>query len=152
MKKPLLHEELTRSIIAAFFEVYNELTFGFREHIYVNAIDNELVRRGHVVAREVGSTVWCKNEDVGTQRLDMVVDNKIIVEVKSTQVLHQSAMPQLTSYLKGTAFEVGLLLHFGEKPRFHRCILTNDQKKNIRALSVQDPSNPCPESVQAEEP
>lgn len=151
MTGPLLHAELTRSVIAAFFEVYNELTFGFREHIYVNAIDKELVRRGHVVAREVGTTVWFKDENVGSQRLDVVVDNKIIVEVKAMRVLHQSAIPQLTSYLKGTEFEVGLLLHFGEKPKFYRCILTNDQKKNIRALSVQNPSNPCPDRILSED-
>jgi GxxExxY protein len=139
----LHHEELSRSIIGAFYEVYNELDYGFREHIYVNALEKALIRREHVVTREMGTVVWCKNENVGTQRLDLVVDDKIIVEVKATLVLHQSAMRQLTSYLKGTAFEVGLLLHFGEEPKFYRRILTNEHKKNIGRYPSKDPPDPC---------
>jgi GxxExxY protein len=138
----LHHESLSRSIIGGFFEVYNELNYGFREHIYVNALEKELVRRGHVVARELGTRVWCRNECVGSQRLDIVIDDKIILEVKATLVLHQSAMQQLTSYLKGTEFEVGLLLHFGEEPKFYRRILLNEYKKHIGTLSVPDPPDP----------
>jgi GxxExxY protein len=139
MGEPLLHESLTKSIIGAFFEVYNELDFGFLEHMCVSALEIELAKRGHSVAREVGIRVWYKGQDIGAQRLDMIVDDAVVVEVKSTLVLHPSAMRQLTSYLRATNIEVGLLLHFGEKASFYRRVLSNKNKKNIRPLSAIDP-------------
>ena len=142
VKKPLMHEELSNSIIAAFFETYNELGYGFSEHICVNAMEKELARRGHVVARELAVPVWVKNEVVGNQRLDMVVDDKIILEAKSTLVLPKSADQQITSYLNGTEFEVAFLLHFGQEAKFYRRVLFNEYKKHIRPLSVSNPSNP----------
>ena len=142
MRDPLLHEELSKSIIGAFFEVYNELDFGFLEHLCVAALENELRRRGHKVEREIGIRVWYKGDDIGTQRLDILVDDVIVVEVKSTLVLHPSAMRQLTSYLRSTNLEVGLLLHFGEEPNFYRRVLSNKNKKNIRPLSALNPPNP----------
>ena len=139
VKKPLLHEELSKSIIGAFFEAYDDLDFGFLEHICVCTLEKELIRRGHLVARELGVPVWVKNEIVGTQRLDMVVDDTIILEVKSTLVLPPTSMRQLTSYLKGTSYEVGLLFHFGEEPNFYRRILLNEHKKHIRPKSAPSP-------------
>jgi GxxExxY protein len=139
MKKPLLHEELSRSIIAAFFETYNDLGYGFSEHICVTAIEKEIERRGHVVARELAVPVWVKNEVVGNQRLDMLVDDKIILEVKSALVLPKAADQQLASYLHGTEFEVGLILHFGEEAKFYRRVLLNEHKKHIRPLSAPNP-------------
>ena len=147
MGEPLLHESLSKSIIGAFFEVYNDLDFGFLEHICVAALVKELTARGHVVAREVGVRVWYKGEDIGTQRLDMIVDDTIVVEIKSTLVLHPSAMRQLTSYLRATNIEVGLLLHFGEEANFYRRVLSNKTKRNIRPLSAPDPPNPRPKSI-----
>ena len=142
MKKTLLHEELSKSIIGAFFEAYDDLDFGFLEHICVNTLEKELLRRGHVVARELGVPVWVKNEIVGTQRLDVVVDDKIVVEVKSSWALPPSALRQLTSYLRGTNLKVGLLLHFGEEPKFYRCVLSNKNKKNLRPPSAPNPPDP----------
>jgi GxxExxY protein len=150
VKNTLLHEELSKSIIGAFFESYDALDFGFLEHICVNTLERELVRRGHVVSRELGVQVWVKNEVVGTQRLDMVVDDKIIVEVKSSWAIPPGAMRQITSYLRGTNLEVGLLLHFGEEPTFHRFVFSNRNKKNLRQPSAPSPPDPRPESVQSE--
>lgn|SRR6266550_743290 len=116
----LIEEELTRSVIGAFFDVYNGLGFGFLEHIYIHAIDCELKFRGHHVAREVPTRVIYKGEPIGIQRLDMVVDEKLIVEVKSNFQLHPSAIRQVYSYLRGSGLEVALLLHFGPEPKFYR--------------------------------
>jgi GxxExxY protein len=63
-----------------------------------------------------------KEFDAAFQRLDMVVDEKLIVEAKSTEILHAAAKRQLYNYLRATGLEVGLLLHFGLKPAFHRII------------------------------
>src|SRR5689334_11867577 len=107
----LYEERLTGSAIGAFYAVYNNLGFGFLEHVYATALERELIARGHSVAREVSVTVTYKGEDLTQQRLDMIVDGKLVVEIKSTYRLHRAAARQLHSYLRGTSLEVGLLLH-----------------------------------------
>ncbi len=118
----LLHEALTRSIIGAFYEVYNKLGYGFLEQVYANALERELVARKHQVAREFQVGVRYKGEPVGICRLDMVVDDVIIVEVKSTPALHESAERQLLNYLSAARLDLGFIMHFGPKPRFRRLI------------------------------
>jgi GxxExxY protein len=124
MNRQLVEEDLTRSIIGAFFEVYNELGFGFLEHVYVMALERELLARGHRVGREVGVRVFYKGDELAVQRLDMIVDEKIVVEIKSTYELHKAAQRQLFSYLRGSRLNVGLLFHFGPEPKFYRQICT----------------------------
>ena len=115
MRHELPSDRITRSIIGAFFEVYNTLGFGFLEHLYILALERELRSRGHTVAREFAVLVKYKGEALGHQRLDMVVDGEVIIEVKSTYKLEPEAGRQLYNYLKATNLEVGLLLHFGPK-------------------------------------
>lgn len=132
----LLEEKLTKSVIGAFFEAYNHLGFGFLEHVCKAALERELVARGHRVGREVGLRVMYKGEEIAFQRIDIVVDDILILEVKSSYDLHPAATRQLTSYLRGTDIEVGLLLHFGPEPKFYRQVLTN---KNKIRRPVSDP-------------
>jgi GxxExxY protein len=121
----LLEERLTHSVIGAFFEVYNTLGFGFLEHVYVLALERELAARGHQLAREVSVAVNYKGYPLGAQRIDMIVESRLLVETKSTYDLHKAAKRQLYNYLKSTNLEVGLLLHFGPEPRFYRMICRN---------------------------
>ena len=121
----LIEQELTRRAIGAFYEVYNTLGFGFLEHIYVMALERELRNLGHQVRREVGVCVMYKGDELGYQRLDMIVDDKLIIEVKSTYELHKAARRQLYNYLRATNLEVGLLFHFGPEPKFYRSIHRN---------------------------
>jgi GxxExxY protein len=125
----LFEERLTHSVIGAFFDVYNTLGFGFLEHIYVMALERELMARKHRVAREVAVRVLYKGHELAEQRLDMIVDEKLVVETKSTHELHKSATRQVYNYLRSTNLEIGLLLHFGPEARFHRVIYRN-QKRN----------------------
>lgn len=118
----LIEEALTRSAIGAFYEVYNTLGFGFLEHLYVTALEREMLARGHRVAREVSVRVTYKGEIIGLQRMDMVVDAKLVIETKSGAQLYRAAGRQLYNYLRATNLEVGLLLHFGPKPHFYRMI------------------------------
>lgn len=74
----LIEEALTRSVIGAFYEVYNTLGFGFLEHLYVMALERELLARGHQVARQVWVRVAYKGDELGIQRIDMIVDQKLI--------------------------------------------------------------------------
>ena len=124
----LLDEELTKSVIGAFFEVYNTLNYGFLEQNYILAMRLELLARAHTVVLEASVPVFYKGQRLSTQRVDMIVEDRLIVEAKSTQVLPPTTMRQLRNYLRATELELGLVLHFGPQPKFYRQILTNDQK------------------------
>ena len=132
----LVQEQLTRSIIGAFYEVYNTLGHGFLEHLYVAALERELLARGHRVARELGVRIMYKGEELGVQRLDLVVDRAVVVEVKSTSSLDKVAPRQLYNYLHATNLEVGLLLHFGPHPKFYRVLCENDlEARAVRSVA-----------------
>jgi GxxExxY protein len=122
----LKHTEITGAILTAFYRVYNELGHGFIEARYAAALDHELRNAGRHVAREYSTRVFYKGHEVGFHRLDMVVDLAVVVEIKSTPVLLPYARRQLQNYLKATNLEVGMLLHFGPKPRFERHYFPND--------------------------
>jgi GxxExxY protein len=128
MTDELLQAELTQSVIGAFYEVYNTFKHGLLESLCLAALERELRARGHRVARECAVRVMYKGEEIGWQRLDMVVDDVLIVEAKSTSVLHESAARQLYTYLRATNLEVGLLLHFGPKAQFFRLVYENRLK------------------------
>jgi GxxExxY protein len=81
----LIHDRLTYSVIGAFYEVYYTLGYGFLEHVYVASLVRELRSRGHEIGREVSVPVLYKGEEVARQRLDMIVDHQLVVEVKSTR-------------------------------------------------------------------
>ena len=124
-RSKLIHDRLTYSVIGSFFEVYYALGYGFLEHVYVAALTRELRTRKHDIGREVSVPVLYKGEEVARQRLDMIVDQKLVVEVKSTRTLHDGSVRQVANYLRATSLELGLLLHFGPQPRFHRVICSN---------------------------
>ena len=124
-QEALLHDTISRSIIGAFYEVYNHLGFGFLEQVYVLALQDELQARGHLVARQVGVSVAYKNRVIAVQRLDMVVDDCVIVEVKSSRTLPEMAARQVQNYLRASRLELGLLLHFGPRASFFRLISSN---------------------------
>lgn len=124
----LAHSELTHSVIGAFYEVYNELGFGFLESIYMEALAWELIQRGHRVRREVEVQIFYRGKRLKRQRVDMIADDLLIVEAKSTFDLHPGARRQLYNYLRATNLEVGLLLHFGKEPRAYREYCPNTEK------------------------
>lgn len=130
----LAFADLTFSVIGAFFEVFNILGCGFLEHLYVMALERELRARGHRVEREVSVRVTYKGEELGWQRIDMLVDDVLIVEVKSTFELPKSAKRQVYNYLRATGKPVGLLLHFGIEPLFYRL----DNPQGLSARRRQD--------------
>jgi GxxExxY protein len=111
---------LTHSIIGAFYEVYNRIGYGLIESLYAAMLERELRGRGHAVTREFAVQVFYKGEAVGFQRLDMVVDSKVVVEIKSTAQLHPMFRRQLLCYLHCTNLKLGLLLHFGPEPKVIR--------------------------------
>lgn len=118
----LIERDITRDVIGSFYEVYNALGFGFLEYVYSLALERELKARGRLVEREVLIPVMYKGEPLTSQRVDMIVDEKVVVEIKSTYVLPSVARRQTLNYLCATTLEVALLLHFGPEARFYRLV------------------------------
>jgi GxxExxY protein len=127
MKFP--HQELTKSIIGIFYDVYNEMGHGFLEKVYQNAMIVELQSRGFEIESQKRINVYYKRTIVGEYIPDIIVNNSVIVELKCEEYINESHQAQLINYLKSTECEVGLLLNFGNDPQFLRKIYTNDIKK-----------------------
>ncbi|MCF8390449.1 MAG: GxxExxY protein [Bacteroidales bacterium] len=125
----LLHKDLTEKIIKTFYDVYNELGYGFLEKVYQNALFFELKTRGFQVEAQKQIKVFYKDVEVGEYYADIVVDNLIILELKAAEYLVKEFECQLINYLRGTDMEVGLLLNFGKKPEFIRKVYENSRKK-----------------------
>jgi GxxExxY protein len=121
----LIEEQLTRSVIGAFYAVYNTLGFGFLEQVYMMALEQELHVRGHAVGRQVYVPVCYDGTVIARQRIDMIVDERLVFEAKSTHAPHRSAPRQVYNYLRATRLQVGLLLHFGPEPAFYRLVCLN---------------------------
>jgi GxxExxY protein len=129
MRGELLEAELVHDIIGAFFTVYNYYGYGLSEGVYADALEIELRDRGHTVVRELRVPITYKGRHTRWQRLDFIVDNKVVVENKAGPVLLQRDHDQTVTYIRVTTFAVGLLLHFGPSPKFHRYIDWPKRKK-----------------------
>ena len=124
----ILHKELSESILKVFYEVYNELGYGFLEKVYQNAMYLELKSQGFKVEPQKQIKVYYKNELVGDFFADLLINGVIILELKACESLVKANYVQTLNYLKATNIEIGLLLNFGEKPEIKRLIFTNNRK------------------------
>jgi len=122
--KTYKHQDLTGTIIAAAHAVHNTLGHGFLEKVYQNALAIELCERGLTVQLERPITVHYRGHAVGDYVADMVVDDRVIVEVKAVRELSSAHEAQLINYLKATGVEVGLLINFGPSVEVRRRIFT----------------------------
>lgn len=130
--KKFPHQELTKSIIGIYYNVYNELGFGFLEKVYHKALLIELKNNGYKIDSEKKVNVYYKNKIVGEYIPDIIINDSVIVELKCVEYLTDIHENQLLNYLKATDCEVGLILNFGKDPQFIRKIFTNDLKKKKR--------------------
>ncbi|MGH7651363.1 MAG: GxxExxY protein [Gemmatimonadaceae bacterium] len=142
----MIEKELSCSVIGAVFDVYNILGYGFLEHVYQKAIERELRERGHSVAREVAVPMFYGESVIAEQRLDMIVDNKLVLEIISTQELPRFATRQPYNYLRATDLELGLLLRFGPIAKFYRLVHLHDSTVHVDTGMAppknNNPSNP----------
>ncbi len=122
------HKELTENIIKIFYRVYNKLGYGFLEKIYENAMMIEFRREGIPAVPQSPIKVFYEGEIIGEYYADILVDNKVIVEIKAAKCLVEENEAQLLNYLKATDIEVGLLLNFGNKPEVKRKAFDNSRK------------------------
>jgi len=126
--KNVKHKAITEKIIKIFYKVYNRLGYGFLEKIYENAMMIELIRQGITAESQSPIRVLYEDEIIGEYFADILVDNKVIVEIKAVTNLAIDHEAQLLNYLKATDKEVGLLLNFGPKPEIKRKVFDNFRK------------------------
>jgi GxxExxY protein len=123
------HAGVTDQVIGVFYAVYNELGHGFLESVYQRSMYIALTETKLAVQCEVAVPVVFRGQNVGDYKADLLVNNAVIVELKTVRTLEPTHEAQLFHYLRATNVEVGLLLNFGPKPQFKRVAFDNDRKR-----------------------
>ena len=118
----VIEPDLSYAIVGAFYRVYRALGWGLSETLYKRALEIVLKEYGLEVDREYPVPVMFENQQIGFQKLDMLVNRRIIVEVKATEVMPSCAASQLRTYLAVSRIKLGILLHFGPKAVHHRVL------------------------------
>jgi GxxExxY protein len=134
------HGEITQKIIGVFYEVYNDMGYGFLESVYGKSLALALNLSGLKACRKIEIPVMFRGHNVGDFEADMLVESCVLLELKTARSLESSHEAQLLNYLRATDIEVVLLLNFGLRPQFKRLVFDNP-RKSIRAnpcLSVAD--------------
>ena len=122
------HGDLTAKILEVFYSVYNELGYGFLESVYEKAMCIALEEAGLKVVAQSGLTVHFRGHIVGEFSSDIIVEDKVLIELKAVRAFDSSHEAQTLNYLRASDIEVALLLNFGPKPEFKRFIFDNDRK------------------------
>ncbi len=125
------HDDLTRTIIGVFYEVYSELGYGFLESVYGEAMRVALVQAGLQVGVEVPIQVYFRGGVIGLFRADLVVNELVLVELKTCDALIRQHESQTLNYLRATRLEVALLMNFGPEAKFKRLVMDNELKKSV---------------------
>jgi GxxExxY protein len=129
MNADLKHGLITDRILGVFYDVYNELGYGFLESVYHRSLMLALESAGLKACSRVNIPVWFRGHQVGKFEADILVENCVLLELKAARSLDSSHRAQLMNYLRATEIEVGLLLNFGERPEFKRVVFDNLKKQ-----------------------
>lgn len=127
----LKHKELTERLLGIFFSIYNELGHGFLESVYEQAFSVVLAENSIFFERQIAIPVWFRRIQIGEFRADLLVESKVLIELKTGRDIDPAWEKQLLNYLRATDVEVGLLFNFGPTAQFRRYVFEND-KKNPR--------------------
>ncbi|MBD7986946.1 GxxExxY protein [Luteimonas sp. Sa2BVA3] len=120
----LVLRDLSDRVIGAFFDTYNELEYGFLESVYENALAVRLGECGLQVERQVPIEVRFHGQVVGQFRADMLVEGRLLIEIKAGSQIAVAHEAQLLNYLKATGIRLGLLFNFGPRPDFRRRVFS----------------------------
>jgi GxxExxY protein len=122
------HWDLCHGIVEVFYAVYNELGYGFLEAVYEEALSLALTQAGFTVSRQVPTPIWFRGQKIGDYKADLIVNNSVLVELKTVRAIEPAHEAQVLNYLRATDVEVALLLNFGPKPSFKRFLFDNNRK------------------------
>lgn len=130
------HSELTGRIIGCAMKVHSELGNGFQEVIYQRCLSIEMEKQGLLFSRELEMIIYYDGVEVGTRRVDFLVDDKVMVEIKALSKLEDNHLAQVLNYLEAYKLETGLLINFGSKSlEFKR--ITNEHKLARKQIDNQ---------------
>ncbi len=135
------HFKITDKIINAFYNSYNNLGYGFCEKTYENALLIELENNGLDTNCQFPIKLYYKDEIVGDYIADILVNNCVLLELKAAREICKEYKSQLLRYLHATEVEVGLVLNYGDKPKFERVIYSNDRKQYNKSFHQFKPVN-----------
>jgi GxxExxY protein len=130
-ERGLKHRELTEKLIRIFFDIYNELGHGFLESVYQKAFAVSLAEKNIFFEQQVAVPVWYHGHQIGDFRADLLVDRKVILELKVGRAMDSAWEKQLLNYLRATDIEVGILFNFGPKAEFRRFAFENERKIRV---------------------
>jgi len=133
-QKPIFqgkHSDLSDKIIKVFYEIHNELGYGFSEKIYQKAFGIALRQIGLKVDEQVPIKVYFRGQEIGEYFVDMVINDVILLELKAVAHIIEEHEAQLLNYLKSTEVEVGYVMNFGKSAEFKRKVLDNDRKGSL---------------------
>jgi GxxExxY protein len=133
-QRGLKYAELTERLIGIFFNLYNEIGHGFLESVYEQAFSVVLAENNIFFQRQIAIPVWFHGQKIGEFRADLLVDSKVLIELKAGRDIDLAWEKQLLNYLRATDIEVGLLFNFGPNAQFKRYVFENARK---------NPRNPC---------
>ena len=130
INKKYKHSELTSKIIGCAIEVHKLLGNGFQEVIYQRALEIEFRLQGINAQREFVMSLFYKNEDIGTRRVDFLIEEKVMVEIKAITELEDVHLAQAINYLEAYNLEVGLLINFGNSSLQFKRVMNKRFKKS----------------------
>ena len=133
----LLHHDLTERIIGIYYEVYRELGSGFLEKICQSAMVIALRDAGLKVQEGMQYPVFFRGHLLGDFFPDVIVDGRVLLEIKSKSALHAHDQAQAINYLRVSPLEVALIMNFGPKREYLRRVLTNDRKQGLPQQAVE---------------
>jgi GxxExxY protein len=125
------HAQLTERIIGLFYNVSNDLGFGFLESVYRRAMLIALKDAGLRAEEEVAIPVSYRGRPVGVFYADIIVNGTVILELKAADQITKPFEAQPLHYLRSSPMEIGLILVFGQRATFKRIWMTNDRKPNL---------------------
>jgi GxxExxY protein len=123
-KANIIYPDLSYKIMGAIFEVHKELGPGFLESVYEKALVEELLSKGLKVETQKSINLTYKDKKIGLHRLDLVVESKVVVELKTVERFSIHHKAQLTSYLKASGYKLGILVNFSKsKVEYQRVLI-----------------------------
>ena len=132
-EKDYKYSDITRKIIGAAMKVHSMLGNGFQEVIYQRALAIEMTKQGLLFQRELEMQIYYDGQEIGTRRVDFLVKDQVMVELKALTVLEDVHLAQAINYLEAYGLEVGLLINFGAKSLQYRRVV-NSKKKSASSV------------------
>lgn len=121
LESPFEHDPLTETVIGCVFRVANGLGTGFLEKVYENALLHELRKAGLQAKQQVAISIQYDGQNVGDYVGDIIVEGRLLLELKACKTLEDAHLAQCLNYLKGTGIPTCLLINFGTpKPQIRR--------------------------------